>query len=62
MTTYKVVPDQGGSGYNAELVSDNGAHQTMLGFATVVAAERWIESDRQRDRDAGPPPPVSRAL
>jgi hypothetical protein len=57
MTTYKVVPNQDGSGYNVELVSDNGTHQVMLGFATGVEAERWIESDRQRDRDAGPPAP-----
>jgi hypothetical protein len=57
MTTYKVVPHQDGSGYNVEVVSDNGAHQTMIGFASEVEAERWIESDRQRDRNAGAPAP-----
>lgn len=57
MTTYKVVPNQDNSGHNVEVVSDNGVHQTMIGFASEVEAERWIESDRQRDRNAGAPPP-----
>lgn len=55
MTIYSIVSDQEGTGFNVEVVSDNGAHQTMMGFASETEAEAWIASDRERDRNAGHP-------
>lgn len=57
MTTYSIVPNQEHTGFNVEVVSDNGAHQTMLAFASEVEAQAWIASDRERDRNAGAPAP-----
>jgi hypothetical protein len=57
MTDYKIVPHADGKGFDVEVVSVNGAHQTMLSFATEAEAEEWIASDRQRDHNAGPPAP-----
>jgi hypothetical protein len=57
MTTYTVVPNPGEPGFIVEVLSLNGVHQTMLGFPTEADAGEWIASDRERDHNAGPPPP-----
>jgi hypothetical protein len=57
MTTYTIVPIPDGPGFIVEVLSVNGIHQTMLGFATEADAEEWIASDRERDHNAGPPAP-----
>jgi hypothetical protein len=56
-TTYTIVSDTDGPGFIVEVLSVNGIHQKMLGFATEADAEGWITSDRERDRNAGPPAP-----
>jgi hypothetical protein len=58
MTTYTIAPNPDGlSGFVVEVLSVNGVHQTMLGFATEADAEEWIASDKERDRNAGAPAP-----
>jgi hypothetical protein len=57
MTSYKILPNPDGTNFNVEVVSLNGAHQTILAFATEADAEAWIASDKARDEDAGRPEP-----
>jgi hypothetical protein len=47
MSKYTVCPADGGVGFNVSVVSDNGARNTLLGFATEKAAETWIAVDRR---------------
>jgi hypothetical protein len=56
-TTYTIVSNTDRPDFIVEVLSVNGIHQKMLGFATEAAAQGWIASDRERDRNAGPPAP-----
>lgn len=56
-TTYAIVPKLDGPGFIVEVLSVNGIHQKMVGFATEADAEKWIDSDKDRDHAAGPPAP-----
>lgn len=50
MSTYTIVPPkQPQGGYLIQIVGDDGARQTMLGFNSEAQAEAWIEADRRRD-------------
>jgi hypothetical protein len=53
MTTYLIIPDPVGNGYNVQLVAADGVHQTVLHFATETEAEEWVASNRQRDKVSG---------
>jgi hypothetical protein len=53
MTTYSIVRNADETGFVVEVISDNGARQTMLGFPTEAKAEDWVASDRTRDSNAG---------
>jgi hypothetical protein len=56
MATYTIIPRTGGDGFDIGLIGENGARQTMLGFATETDAEAWIESDRRLgESDEGAP-------
>jgi hypothetical protein len=47
MTTYTIVPNGDGTGFNISIAGSNGARQTMLGFASEAEAEAWIIQDRR---------------
>jgi hypothetical protein len=50
MATYAIVPPkQQQGGYLVQVIGDDGARQTMLGFDSEEQAKAWIEADRQRD-------------
>jgi hypothetical protein len=57
MVTYKIHPNPDGTSFDVEVVSLNGAHQTILAFASEADAEAWIASDKARDVGAGLPEP-----
>jgi hypothetical protein len=47
MTTYTIVPNGDGTGFNISIAGSDGARQTMLGFASKAEAEAWIVQDRR---------------
>ncbi len=47
MTTYTIMPNSDGSGFNIGIAGLNGARQTMLGFESEAEAEAWIEQDKR---------------
>jgi hypothetical protein len=47
MTVYSIDRSRNGAGFEVSIISDNGARQTMLGFATVTAADAWIAEDKR---------------
>jgi hypothetical protein len=47
MTTYTIVPNGDGTGFNISIAGSNGARQTMLGFETEAEAETWILQDKR---------------
>jgi hypothetical protein len=47
MASYTIAPGSD-RGFNIEIVGDDGARQTMLGFETKAAAEAWIVEDQRR--------------
>jgi hypothetical protein len=47
MTTYTIIPNGDGTGFNISIAGSNGARQTMLGFASEAEAEAWITQDRR---------------
>ena len=49
--SYSITPHSDGSSFNVEVVSTNGARQTMLGFATEAEAQTWVDRDVVRDAD-----------
>jgi hypothetical protein len=51
MATYTIVPPKRPqqAGYIIQIVGDDGARHTMLGFDSEEQAEEWIPLDRQRD-------------
>lgn len=51
MTTYKVVPRADGAGYDIQIVADNGARRTRLGFKTEAEAEAWIAEDKRLNHE-----------
>jgi hypothetical protein len=59
MTTYTIIPNGDGTGFNIRIAGSNGARQTMLGFETKAEAEAWILQDRRLS--AMPAPQLSRA-
>jgi hypothetical protein len=59
MTTYTIIPNGDGSGFNIGIAGSNGARQTMLGFASEAEAEVWINQDKRLNEV--PPPNASRA-
>jgi hypothetical protein len=58
MATYTIIPHSGGHSFDVALIADNGARQTLLGFATEADATAWIESDRSSS-SAGVDAPVT---
>jgi hypothetical protein len=49
MTTYAIIPSEDGTSFNIGIAGNNGARQTMLGFASVAEAEAWISQDKRLD-------------
>ena len=47
MTTYSIIPNSDGSGFNVSISGSNGTRQTMLGFSTEAEAEAWINQDKR---------------
>jgi hypothetical protein len=47
MTTYTIMPNGDGTGFNVAIAGSNGARQTMLGFANEAEAEAWILQDKR---------------
>ncbi len=47
MTTYTIIPNSDGSGFNISVASSNGTRQTMLGFNSEEEAETWICQDKR---------------
>ena len=64
MAKYTIHPGEDGVGFEISVISDNGAHQTMLGFKTVAEADAWIAEDKRLaalDNDtSGPDLPPAR--
>jgi hypothetical protein len=52
MISYSITLHPDG-GFDVEVVSINGAHQTMSGFTTLSEADEWIAADKARDSVAG---------
>jgi hypothetical protein len=49
MATYTVKAQRDPVSYSVDIVGDNGARQTMLGFVSQAAAEAWIDQDKRAD-------------
>jgi hypothetical protein len=51
MATYTIVPPKRPqqAGYIIQIVGEDGARHTMLGFDSEEQAEEWVAHDRQRD-------------
>jgi hypothetical protein len=47
MTTYAIIPNSDGSGFNVGIAGSDGARQTMLGFESEAEAEAWIIQDKR---------------
>jgi hypothetical protein len=47
MSTYVIIPNSDGSGFNVGIAGSNGARQTMLGFESEAEAEAWIIQDKR---------------
>lgn len=47
MAKYNINPGEDGVGFEISVISDNGAHHTMLGFKTVAEADTWIAEDQR---------------
>jgi hypothetical protein len=50
MATYTIIPRPGGDGFDIALIGDNGARQTMLGFASEADAKAWVEANMRMDK------------
>jgi hypothetical protein len=48
VTRYMIVPHVGGDTFDVKIVCADGGRQTLLGFATLGAAEAWIARDKVR--------------
>jgi hypothetical protein len=48
MATYTVTVQSDPPSFSVKIIGDDGARQTMLGFASERAAEDWIAKDRLR--------------
>jgi hypothetical protein len=46
MATYKIIPKGDQVGFDVEIVGNDGARQTLLGFETQAEAQTWISRDR----------------
>jgi hypothetical protein len=47
MSTYVIIPNSDGSGFNVGIAGSDGARQTMLGFESEAEAEAWIMQDKR---------------
>jgi hypothetical protein len=47
MSTYVIIPNSDGSGFNVGIAGSDGARQTMLGFESEAEAEAWIIQDKR---------------
>jgi hypothetical protein len=47
MSTYTIIPNSDGSGFNIGIAGSDGARQTMLGFESEAEAEAWIMQDKR---------------
>ncbi|HEY1413429.1 MAG TPA: hypothetical protein VGF36_14885 [Rhodopila sp.] len=47
MTTYTIIPNGDGTGFNIGIAGNDGARQTMLGFTSEAEAEAWIDQDKR---------------
>jgi hypothetical protein len=54
MSTYVIIPNGDGSGFNVGIAGSDGARQTMLGFASEAEAEAWIMQDKRLDQIPAP--------
>ena len=50
MACYTVLPRQRQPGYKVEVLGDDGARHTILGFTTETEAKAWIAFDQVRER------------
>jgi hypothetical protein len=57
MAIYSIVPRSDGTGFDIEVISNDGTRHTMLGFATEAEAKEWIATDRLREINLGRPDP-----
>jgi hypothetical protein len=55
MTTYAVIPNGDGTGFNISIAGSDGTRQTMLGFESEADAEAWIVQDRRLSELPAPP-------
>jgi hypothetical protein len=55
MTTYSVIPNGDGTGFNISIAGSDGTRQTMLGFESEAEAEAWIAQDRRLSELPAPP-------
>lgn len=54
MNKYHIATRADGTGFDVHVVTNNGARQTMLGFATESEAQVWIAQDQRLTRAADP--------
>ena len=59
MATYTISRRDNHSGFEVQVIGDDGAHQTLLGFRTRDEACDWIALDRKATDvvEAGPSEP-----
>jgi hypothetical protein len=55
MTTYSVIPNGEGTGFNISIAGSDGTRQTMLGFESEADAEAWIVQDKRLSELPAPP-------
>ncbi|HEY4040972.1 MAG TPA: hypothetical protein VGM32_03905 [Rhodopila sp.] len=61
MTTYTIIPNSDGNGFNIGIAGSDGVRQTMLGFASQAEAEAWISQDKRLNEIALPDLPSTEA-
>jgi hypothetical protein len=49
MAKYSVVARSDGTGFDIEVISNDGTRHTMLGFTNQAGAEEWIAADKVRE-------------
>ena len=54
MSKYHIATRTDGTGFDVHVVTNNGARQTVLGFATEHLAQAWIAQDQRLTRAADP--------
>jgi hypothetical protein len=62
MATYTITPNSDGTGFNINIAGNDGARQTMLGFASEAEAEAWINQDKRLSNGSAPYEPRATAF